>query len=101
MKINGAFIFEIITYKNVLVEKSLTGLNFPEQVPVYHGFDYNKLIGIATLRKEGSKKIYADIMLFADIKGYPAIGYIKGANNIYCIAICGTPNKDKTIKPVL
>lgn len=101
MIVNKEFIFEIITYKNVLVEKSLIGLNFPEQVPVYHGFEYDKLIGIATLKKTGSKKIYADISLFANIKGYPAVGYIQESRTIYCVAICGTPNKDKNIKSVL
>lgn len=104
MKVNGHNIFEIATYKNVLVEKSIKNLTGPEFVPVYHDFDYDKLIGIARLTivtKEINSGVYADISLLAVVPGFPAIAYIGGANKIYALAICGKPNKDKDIKGLI
>jgi hypothetical protein len=104
MKVNGHDIFTVTTHKGVLVEKTIKNLTGPEFVPVYHNFDYDKLIGIAQLfyiTKEVKSGIYADISLLADIKGFPAIAYIQGANKIYALSVGNTPNKDKTIKPSL
>lgn len=101
MKINGKEIFQIVTHSNVLIEKTIIGLSFPDHVPVYHNFEYDKLIGVASLKKEGSKNIHATIHLFADIKGFPAVGYTQADKKIYCVSIGSTLNKDKTLKPIL
>ena len=100
IKVNGFAIFDITTHKDVLIEQKIKDLKFPEEVPVYFCFDYDKLIGVARLRQDPKGRIYADISLFGNIPGYPAIGYItstSGEKSIYCVGICEKRNADKSI----
>lgn len=97
MKVNNKPIFTIVTHKNILVEQLLKGLQAPEYVPVYKDFNYEALIGIAHIKLK-CDKVYADINLLADIKGFPAIAYKDHNNEIYALAICAKPNIDNKIK---
>lgn len=103
MKVNGKPIFRVITHKEIIVEKTVKGLTFPESVPVYHEFNYDNLIGIATLKRGTIERncIYADIRLLADIKGFPAIAFADDKRIIYALSIGSVPNKDPEIKPIL
>ena len=101
LKVDDKEVFIIQSHKSVLIEKTIGGLYFPDEVPVYRDFDYRDLIGIAKLRRV-KRKVFADFSLFIDILGYPAIAYIqKGENNfIYAVAISSKPNADKDIQPI-
>lgn len=98
MKVNGKPIFVITTHKNIIVEKTIKGLSFPEEVPVYASFDYRDVIGIAKLWYFQGK-IFANISLLIPAKGYPAIGYIPGGK-VFCLSINVTQNKDPDIKMI-
>lgn len=100
MKVNDNPIFVCVRHKDVLVEKTIKKLKFPEAVPVYHSFNYGNVIGTATL-KSSLGKIYADIVLLADIKGFPAIAFIEQTNMIYALSIGPMRNKDSDIKAIL
>lgn len=89
-------IMSIITHKNIIVERMLQNLTVTDYVPVYFNMNYDALIGVAKLRKYKGA-IQADIHLFANIKGFPAIAYRQNDGIIYALGICAGRNIDKTI----
>lgn len=105
MAVNGKPIFNVVSYSQVLVEKTIKNLIGPDAVPVYHNFDYDKFIGVARILWGESKRkgiIKVNLFLLADIKGFPAIAYVPGESNyIYAISVGSTPNADPEIKPLL
>lgn len=96
IKIDGIGIFEVKVYKNVVIEQTVKIWSHPEEVPIYAGFNYRDLIGIAKIWTYRNK-IFANLSLFIDVKGYPSIGYVQENRRIFCVSIGVEPNADKRI----
>lgn len=67
---------------------------------VLRNFNHHEPLGVAKVDFNNGI-LYADFLLKENIKGYPAVGLIRGIDsnlyNLECIGICDNPNLDETI----
>lgn len=90
----------------VIVEKQeaeIIQFDNNKNYPVTKDFVKHIILGFAKISLENGI-MYADLNLKENIKGYPAVGYIKnistGLINLEAIGICSSPNLDENIKQI-
>lgn len=90
----------------------LDGVHIPERVPVTLEWDHSKLIGMASVKREGDQLTATAEIDDRYLNGYPAIGFtaIKYKSNrigktfeeikLYEVSICSQPNANPDIKTI-